>query len=141
MFKEYYIPYSEIEEGQCVEQEFFFRRQDILNFSEMIEDDKSFHVKEEAAHKVGFSDIIGHGAHLLALISKVIGEQLPGFGTIYISQQVEFVKPVMPESKIIVRVTVLEKKEKRRLTLRTEILDENRNEFYVRGFGTVKSFR
>lgn len=135
-----YIPYDDLRIGQEAIQEILFKRSDILKFSETIEDKKSFHFSKGAAEEVGFSDIIAHGAHLLALISKVIGEKMPGFGTIYLSQEVEFLRPVMADETIIVKITVLEKRAKRRIVLKTEILDSNEI-CCVKGIGIVKTFR
>lgn len=135
-----YICYEELRIGQEVTQKFLFDRADIFKFAEIIEDKKSFHFSREAAEEVGFSDIIGHGAHLLALIAKVIGEKLPGFGTIYLSQKVEFLKPVMPNDTIIVRIVVVEKRPGKRVVLKTEISDLS-GVCYVKGTGVVKTFR
>ena len=44
-----------------------------------------------------------------ALISSVLGNELPGPGTRYVSQQLRFVKPVQPGEQIQVRLTAKEK--------------------------------
>ncbi|GEM_PF-657200 len=140
MSEKHYISYADIQIGQFVEREFVLHRQDILDFSKFIDDRYSFHVKSEAANLLGFPDIIGHGVHLLVFISKTIGEELPGFGTLYLSQEVEFFRPVQSETKLLVRITVLEKGSNRRIKLRTEIFDSLDNPC-ISGVGVVKAFK
>jgi 3-hydroxybutyryl-CoA dehydratase len=43
-----------------------------------------------------------------ALISAVIGEQLPGHGTVYMGQTLKFLAPVRPGDDVTARVTVRE---------------------------------
>ena len=141
MYERKTVPYDQIQIGDTAERSFFVSRASILSFSKVIEDENSFHVTEEAAKTVEFNDIIAHGVHLLSFISRTIGEGLPGFGTLYLSQEVRFLKPVPADTKILTRVTVIEKKDKRRILLRTEILDEYGEEHFVDGHGVVKTMK
>ncbi len=55
------------------------------------------------------------------LISAVIGEQLPGYGTIYMGQTLTFMAPVRPGDVVTAEVTVTDlDRAKRRVTLSTE---------------------
>ena len=54
------------------------------------------------------------------LISAVIGEQLPGHGTVYLGQSLRFLAPVRPGDAVEAVVTVLDiDYSKRRVTLET----------------------
>ncbi len=141
MTSRFCIPFEELEVGQSVEKIFSIKREDILSFSDEIGDLHSFHVLQSAAHEVGFEDIIVHGVHLLAFVSRVIGENLPGFGTLYLSQEVKFLQSVEPDSEILVRIEVLEKREKRRVLLRTDIYDSQKKNCIMEGVGVVKTLR
>jgi 3-hydroxybutyryl-CoA dehydratase len=52
------------------------------------------HINEEYAKKTFFKTRIAHGMLLGGLISTVLGNKLPGPGTIYVSQRLEFLAPV-----------------------------------------------
>ncbi len=134
------IPYESIYTGQRVEFTTTLSRESINAFSKVIGDEDSFHVDVEAAKMMGFSDVIGHGVHLLALVSIVIGTKLPGFGTIYMKQEINFLKPVFVEDEITVCVEVLEKLPKRRLRLKTAIYSKLKEEM-MNGEAIVKTYK
>ncbi|MDX1900556.1 MAG: MaoC/PaaZ C-terminal domain-containing protein [Gammaproteobacteria bacterium] len=68
-----------------------------------------FHLDEEFAKKAFFGKIIAHGMWTASLISAVLGNQLPGPGTIYLTQSIRFCRPVMLDDVITARVTVIKK--------------------------------
>lgn len=83
---------------------------DIQVFAIMSGDINPAHVDVEYAQSDMFHKIIGHGMWGGALISTVLGTQLPGPGTIYISQTLRFKKPVAIGDTLTVSVVVTEKK-------------------------------
>ncbi|MCK5502179.1 MAG: MaoC family dehydratase, partial [Tritonibacter mobilis] len=61
---------------------------------------------------------IAHGMLTAGLISAVIGEQLPGHGTIYMSQNLKFLAPVRPGDMVLAEVEVTDIQiDKRRVRL------------------------
>ena len=75
---------------------------------------------EDYAQDTIFGGRIAHGMMSAALISAVIGEQLPGHGTVYLGQTMKFVAPVRPGDMLRAEVTVLDiDYGKRRATLQT----------------------
>lgn len=140
MRNKFFIPYESIYAGQRVEFTTNLSRESINVFSKAIGDEESFHVDVEAARIMGFSDVIGHGVHLLALISIVIGTKLPGFGTIYMKQETNFLKPVFVDDEITVCVEVLEKLPKRCLRLKTTIYSKTKEEM-MNGEAIVKTYK
>jgi len=76
------------------------------------------HVDADFAHDDIFHKVIAHGMWGGALISTVLGTQLPGPGTIYLDQSLKFIKPVGIGDTVTVRVTVVQKDvDRKRLTL------------------------
>jgi DNA-binding transcriptional regulator YdaS (Cro superfamily) len=53
-----------------------------------------------------FSHIVAHGMWTGALVSAVLGTRLPGPGTIYLEQNLKFLKPAAPNDTITATVTV-----------------------------------
>ncbi len=96
---------------------------DIELFAEISTDHNPVHLNDEYARDTIFQGRIAHGMLTAGLISAVIGEQLPGHGTIYLSQTLKFLAPVRPGDMVRAEVTVLEiDRAKRRVKLATECL-------------------
>lgn len=92
--------------------------EDIDLFAVMSGDVNPAHVDEEYARSDMFHEVIAHGMWGGALISAVLGTELPGPGTIYLDQRLKFRRPVGLGDTVEVRVTVTAKDEARkRLTL------------------------
>jgi 3-hydroxybutyryl-CoA dehydratase len=67
---------------------------DIVLFAAVTGDTNPMHLNEEYAKHSFFGERIAHGMLAAGLITKVMGTQLPGPGTIYMSQSLRFRKPV-----------------------------------------------
>ncbi|MEM1273132.1 MAG: MaoC family dehydratase [Pseudomonadota bacterium] len=93
---------------------------DIELFAEVSTDHNPVHMDDDYAQDTIFGGRIAHGMLSAGLISAVIGEQLPGHGTVYLSQTMQFVAPVRPGDMVRAEVTVLAiDYPKRRATLQT----------------------
>lgn len=68
--------------------------QDVVMFAQLSGDNNPMHLDENYAKGTRFGARIAHGAFSFAVISTVLGTQLPGPGTIYMSQTLKFLKPV-----------------------------------------------
>ena len=78
---------------------------DILLFAKVSGDENPVHLDEEYAQQTIFGRRIAHGMLTASLISAVIAEQLPGHGTVYLSQTLKFIRPVLPGQ--LVKTTVI----------------------------------
>lgn len=78
----------------------------IAAFAEVSTDSNPVHLDEAYAQGTLFKGRIAHGMLAGAYISAVIGMQLPGPGTIYLSQSLRFRRPVRPGDEVTARVTV-----------------------------------
>jgi phosphate butyryltransferase len=83
---------------------------DIGVFAAVSGDVNPAHMDPEFARTDMFHGIIAHGMFGGALISTVLGTELPGPGTIYLSQELKFRHPVVIGDRITARVTVTEKR-------------------------------
>ncbi len=91
---------------------------DIKLFAEVSTDRNPVHLDDDYAQDTIFEGRIAHGMLTAGLISAVIGEQLPGHGTIYLGQSLKFLAPVRPGDVVRAEVTVLTiDYAKRRVTL------------------------
>src|SRR6056297_1780623 len=118
--------YSEISIGDQYEEEFIVTDQKVKSFAEISGDDNPVHINDEFAAKTRFGKRIAHGILITSFISKVIGRDFPGDGTIYVSQEVKFKRPVFINDKVTVRIKILEKNDaKKRMILSTDVYNED----------------
>jgi 3-hydroxybutyryl-CoA dehydratase len=82
--------------------------QDIEMFAAVSTDHNPVHLDEDYAKDTMFGGRIADGMLTAGLISAVIGEQLPGHGTIYMGQSLKFLAPVRPDDTVLATVTVTE---------------------------------
>jgi 3-hydroxybutyryl-CoA dehydratase len=71
-----------------------FTEQDVVAFANISGDHNPLHLDAEYAKTTRFGARIAHGALTVGVISAVLGNDLPGIGTIYMSQATKFLKPV-----------------------------------------------
>ena len=101
---------------------------DIEQFAEISTDHNPVHLDDEYARDTIFEGRIAHGMLTAGLVSAVIGEQLPGHGTIYMSQNLKFLAPVRPGDLVYAEVKVVDMViDKRRVKLdcRCEVNGKN----------------
>lgn len=123
--------------GDGFSYERFISAEDVMRFAEVVGDLNPVHLDAEFAEGTFFKKRIVHGAFLAGLISKILGMDFPGQGTIYISQNSVFKRPVYVDTTVKVEVKVTEvMAEKRRLVLDTSVLNEN-GEVCLAGSATV----
>lgn len=99
---------------------------DIAAFAGLSGDFNPLHMDAEFAGKSRFGARIAHGMLTAGLISAVLGMRLPGPGGIYVSQTLDFRRPVHIGDTItaIAEVTTFEP-EKRLLTVRTTCVNQH----------------
>jgi 3-hydroxybutyryl-CoA dehydratase len=104
----------------------FISAEDVRKFAEVVGDSNPIHLDVEFAEKSFFKKRIVHGTFLTGLISKVLGMDFPGQGTIYISQNSTFKRPVFVDTSVRVEIKVTQVlAEQRRLVLETNVLNSD----------------
>ena len=116
--------YDELAPGDSAELVRTLRKEDIELFAVLSGDVNPAHVDDEFARTDAFHKVIAHGMWGGALISAVLGTELPGPGTIYLDQTLHFHKPVGIGDTITVRVTVREKRPENRVVLDCRCLNQ-----------------
>ena len=125
------------QEGDQFKWERHISADDVQRFAEIVGDSNPIHLDVEFAANSFFKKRIVHGAFLVGLISKVLGMDFPGQGTVYISQNSVFKRPVYVDTRVSVEVKVTQViTEKRRLVLDTNILNSD-GEICVTGSAIV----
>uniref|UniRef100_UPI0026D6D3EA bifunctional enoyl-CoA hydratase/phosphate acetyltransferase n=1 Tax=Piscirickettsia salmonis TaxID=1238 RepID=UPI0026D6D3EA len=106
--------FEELELNQTAIVERTLTKEDIQAFALVTGDINPAHVDEQFAQTDIFHEVIGHGMWGGALISMVLGTHLPGPGTIYLSQDLRFLKPIKLGDTVTISLTVIEKITKHR---------------------------
>lgn len=93
---------------------------DIAQFAGVSGDHNAIHVNETFAATTRFGGCIAHGFLTASVISAAVANRLPGPGTIYLSQQLNFRAPVRPGQLVHASVVVSAiDRVRRRVTLET----------------------
>jgi 3-hydroxybutyryl-CoA dehydratase len=94
--------------------------QDVRLFAQITGDVNPIHLDEEYAGSTFFKQRIAHGMLAGGIVGGVLANELPGPGTIYLSQTLQFKLPVYLGDTVEAEVEIIEKMEaKRRLRVRT----------------------
>jgi len=99
---------------------------DVYLFAGVTGDLNPAHINEEYARKTFFKTRIAHGMLLAGFVSTVIGNKLPGPGTIYVKQELNFLAPAHMGDTITAQVEVKEVvPEKNRVILQTTCVNQD----------------
>ena len=85
---------DEIRVGQSAQFSKTISESDVYLFAGITGDFNPAHVDEEYAGKTFFETRVAHGMLTASFISTIVGTMLPGPGSIYVSQEVNFLAPV-----------------------------------------------
>ncbi|MCX2982082.1 3-hydroxybutyryl-CoA dehydratase [Halieaceae bacterium IMCC14734] len=103
--------YDEITIGQTASYSKQIGEEDIQLFAAVSGDVNPVHLDAEFAATTQFGERIAHGALTGAIVSAAIALELPGPGTIYLSQSLRFRLPVKIGDTITIQLEVTEKRD------------------------------
>lgn len=110
---------------------------DVRTFANISGDHNPVHLDDEFAATTFFKKRIAHGALSGALISAALGMLMPGPGTIYLSQTMNFKAPVYIDDEITAKLEVTAyRTDKRIATLKTEVYNQD-NKLVLEGEAVV----
>lgn len=99
---------------------------DVILFAGVSTDINPVHLDEEAAKKGIFGKRVAHGILVSGLISAVLGNKLPGPGSIYMGQDLKFLAPVFIGDTVTAEVEIVELiPEKKRIKLNTTCTNQD----------------
>ena len=131
--------YDEIREGSVFHFEKTITAEDVDNFAKLTGDINPLHMDESYAKSMKFKGRIAHGMLAGSLFSALVGMLCPGKKSLYLSQSLNFRKPIPVNSEVTVRGIVKEKTGSvRMIVISTEIVIGN--EVAISGEAKVKVF-
>jgi len=126
------------EEGETFSKKFLITEHKVESFALITGDVNPIHLDQEYAKNTVFKERISHGMLVASCISNVIANDLPGPGSIYLSQNLNFKKPVFLGDmvNVVVEITKI-KEEKKIMFLKTQCLDDE-EDIVIDGEAVVK---
>ena len=115
-----------------------FSKDEVLLFSTLSLDNNPVHLDNEFAKKTFFKKNIVHGFLYGSLISAVIGTKLPGPGSIYLHQEMNFKKPVYFDEEVTAVVKVVDVKSEKSLVYLSTNCYKNGTEIVIEGSAIIK---
>jgi acyl dehydratase len=106
-------------------------------YADVTGDHNKIHVDDAFARTTIFGQRIAHGGILFGMISKVLGDDMPGIGTIYLSQLVNFHAPVFINDTVSLELTITALLPKHVAKI-TCVMKKQTGEVVVDGVATVK---
>lgn len=111
---------------------------DIDAFAQLSGDLNPLHTDAAFAHERGFGDRVVHGAHLVALASRLAGMYLPGRNALVLAINASFTAPVLPDTRITVSGIVDQLSDSvRSAVLKLRVVDTDSGATLARGRLTV----
>jgi 3-hydroxybutyryl-CoA dehydratase len=106
-------------------------------FAEVSGDRNPIHLDDAIAKTSKFGQRIAHGAILFGIISKVLGMDMPGVGTVYLGQTCNFKLPVFLGDKVKLEAKIIELLPKSMARIST-IITKQTGEVVFDGIAEVK---
>ena len=120
------ISIDKLQVGEAAEMAKTVSESDIYLYAGVTGDFNPAHINEVYAQGTFFKTRIAHGMLAAGFISAILGTRLPGPGTIYIRQELNFLAPVRIGDTITARVEVAEiMAEQKRVRLKTTCVNQD----------------
>lgn len=129
--------FDEISIGNTASLVRLVKADDIKLFAAVAGDINPAHLDAQYAAGDIVGHVVMHGMWTGALISTLLGTELPGPGTIYLSQDLRFRKPVAPGDTITATVVVQEKRREKHIVLLDTCCTNQHGEEVLTGTATV----
>ena len=92
--------------GDTYEYEFRFSQEEVIAFAQLTGDDNPLHLDPDYAATTPFKRPIIHGMLGASVFTKIIGTRFPGYGSIYVGQTFQFLRPMFVDTDYKVKFTV-----------------------------------
>jgi acyl dehydratase len=125
---------TKMELGQTWKHEFCFSQDQVNAFAKVTGDTNPLHLDPEYAAQTAFKQPIIHGMLGACVFSKVFGTIFPGPKSIYLSQNLDFKRALLPGNTYLAQFEVIEAlPEKKRFKVQTTILNPKSGDLMTDG--------
>ncbi|MBB5039940.1 SDR family oxidoreductase [Prosthecobacter dejongeii] len=95
-------------QGMVFSEEVHLSPEFVERFAEFSGDRNPVHLKTDAARGFGYARPIAHGAIQTAIVSRLIGMKVPGPGAVWMSQSMEWTKPIFVGETVRIEAEIME---------------------------------
>jgi 3-hydroxybutyryl-CoA dehydratase len=128
--------FADLAVGMTVSIENTVSEQDVVDFARVSGDNNPLHMDENYAKTTQFKTRIAHGALTASYISAVLGNDLPGPGSVFMELSLKFVRPVKIGDTVVSTAEVVAMEERgHRVTL--SVKGEANGKIVMRGEAKV----
>jgi acyl dehydratase len=120
--------------GDTYSEVFSYTQEQVKAFAELSGDKNPLHLDAEYAATTMFKKPIIHGILGASIMSKILGMHFPGEGTVYLSQEIDFKRPMFVDVQYEAQLNVLEiNADKHTAVIETKIIDKETGKVNVLG--------
>ncbi len=117
---------------------FRFSQADVIDFARVTGDNNPLHLDAEFATTTPFKRPIIHGMLGASVFTKVLGTEFPGYGSVYLAQTLEFLRPMFVDTDYEALFTVKTiNPDKHTAEILGEIRDRQTGKVTTRGTATL----
>ncbi|HEV7348289.1 MaoC family dehydratase [Telluribacter sp.] len=117
---------------------FRFTQADVEAFAQVTGDNNPLHLDSDFAAATPFKRPIIHGMLGASVFTKVLGTEFPGFGSVYLKQTIEFMRPMFVDLDYEAVFTIISiNPDKHTAEISTEIFDVLTRKLTTRGVATL----
>jgi acyl dehydratase len=128
----------ESQPGSSFTHAFRFSQADVEAFSRVTGDTNPLHLDAEFASTTPFKRPIIHGMLGASVFTKVLGTEFPGYGSVYLGQTLQFMRPMFVDTDYEAVFTIESiNPDKHTAEIRTEIMDHQTRKITTRGIATL----
>lgn len=124
-------------EKNCIGSKFYLEKtfidQDVRRYAELTGDYNPLHLDDEYAAKTKFKKRIVQGMNVASLFSTLFANNFPGFGSIYVRQNLDFSKPVYIGDRILATATLTQYYESKSMCFFDTVCQNQANEVVISG--------
>ena len=127
-----------LKQGDTYTSQFTITQEQVNAFAELSGDNNPIHIDQEFAANTPFKQTIVHGIFSATIFSKVLGTEFPGHGSIYLTQKLEFKRPVFPGKSYEARFEITETREgKHTAVVSTRVYEMERGKLVIDGWAEM----
>lgn len=127
-----------IQVGEVFKHIFSFSQEQVNLFMQVSGDDNPIHWDTDFAAKTTFKKPIIHGFLGASIFSKILGTLFPGAGSIYLRQEMKFLRPMFVDTAYEAIITVKEiDTQKHKGILQTQVIDKTTGKMTIDGSAEI----